>query len=182
MHHLLTSGKDVSPRTFAHPFYGKATNICRVQGSALLDPIPPGKTPLPYSHHLIDTILHCLAYDPSDRITAANLVRTTQEILSDFDAMPDPAPLSDDPLKARALPNIHPPNKLPYLQTVTKPPLRDPGQGPPPGGFKVAVKVPPGEDPVNPTLLFPPEVPERPGEVTAVIFEDYPFVEIPPSP
>lgn len=119
MHHLL-SGRHVEhlkiDYRLTHPITSVEKTLA-VQGNALLQPSkypqPDGKERyLPYSKLLIDTIIYCLAFDPSERLSAADLVRTTQNTLAIYNQMAIYGPpLANYPYSVVFQPNAAPQNQ-----------------------------------------------------------------------
>jgi serine/threonine protein kinase len=182
--HRLLSGHLVQHNKFPHTLTNPTTSTTStilVQGADLLQ-LTNLKTPdgsqvyLPYSRHLIDTILHCLAYNPSERLPAASLVRTTQEVLCIYSTM-SLAPQPPDPFQALLQPNIPPSGKHRLGANPPPPPiLQQPGYHP---GFGPGGPAPQSPSPKGPKLLFESHRPRRPVKVRR---EEYPYEPMPLSP
>ncbi|KAE9369636.1 kinase-like protein [Stipitochalara longipes BDJ] len=92
--HDLIYGRPPLAQKFTHtltnPSSGTDVTIT-VQGNLLLTPVSQGpngkRIYLPYSRLLIDTILYCLAFDPSYRLSAADLIKRTQSTLAVYEQM-----------------------------------------------------------------------------------------------
>jgi hypothetical protein len=117
MHHLLSGRHHLKfDYRLTHPITSIETTLT-VQGNILLQPSkypqPDGKESyLPYSKLLIDTILYCLAFDPSERLSATDLVRTTQNTLAIYNQMAAyGGPLANYPYSVTFQPNIAPQNQ-----------------------------------------------------------------------
>lgn len=135
----------------------------------------------PYSTDFMNTLLHCLAYDPRQRKTAAKLVQKTSQMVALYDA--EDGPIYDDPLGKLAIPNALPPG----TQTQQFP-MRDWQRNTNPrqetwygGGAPAAVKSRMAREAAmkKTELLFDKDVPKKPAPPS---FEDYPFQAMYPMP
>lgn len=171
--HTLLCGKTVPHTTFQYRREDNAT--FKTQGSSLLEPVqkknPDGSDAyLPYSRHLIDTVLHCLAWLPRERCSAADLVRTCEAVLQVYEQMPAP-PQPANPLTATnplTMPNIRPQGRPLLVDQL--PPLNNLQAT---GAFQIQMpkaQAPVGPSPADPRLIFWLDRPATPVQLL-----DYPF-------
>jgi serine/threonine protein kinase len=100
----MCCGKRVNQtESFANPLYTSG-QITSGEPKILFNTVA-----LPYSKKLIETLLRCLAFNPTERIKISAVVRLAQKVVDQFDAIE--RVISDNPLHNRTEVNLLPGNK-----------------------------------------------------------------------